>query len=355
MDLHKLGYNPFFHKHFKTLNEEDLIAGRISCVQKNIYTILTEYGEISADISGKFHYHAHNKAEFPTVGDWVGIKYLNTEKRGVIENLFPRKSVFSRKDAGNKTDEQILAANIDIAFLVSGLDGNFNIRRVERYLSIAWENNVSPVIVLNKADKCDDIDKYLVEIETVAFGVPVYPVSALQNTGLDFMDEHLKDGKTGVLLGSSGVGKTTIINSLIGAQNFRVGAIRESDSRGRHTTSFRQLVLMPSGGVLIDTPGLREIQIWNIDEGLKKTFTDIEELAAQCRFRDCKHNKEPGCAINRAIDDGNLKQERFNSYVKLQKELNYLNLRQNVKANIIEKNKWKKIAIKAKAISKRRK
>lgn len=219
MNLDKFGYDQFFQKHLKLLNREDLIAGRIACVQKNLYTILTKFGEITADISGKFHHNALNKAEFPTVGDWVAIKYLAAENRGIIDTLLPRKSIFSRKDAGLKTEEQILASNIDAAFLVSGLDGDFNIRRIERYLSIAWENGVSPVILLNKADTCDDVDRRLADVESVAFGAPVYPISALLNIGLDSLCEHLEDGKTAVLLGSSGVGKSTIINSLLGTQS----------------------------------------------------------------------------------------------------------------------------------------
>jgi ribosome biogenesis GTPase len=232
-------------------------------------------------------------------------------------------------ETGGRTEEQILAANIDTVFLVSGLDGDFNIRRIERYLSAAWNSGATPVILLNKADICPEVDKYVEEVETLAFGVPIHVVSASENTGMGSLDAYLGPGMTSVFLGSSGVGKSTIINSLLDEERLLTNAVREHDSRGRHTTTYRQMILLRSGGIVIDTPGMRELQPWDREDGIGRTFEDVEHLAALCKFNDCSHETEPGCAVRMALEDGSLDEKRYGSYLKLQKERRFLEMRKD--------------------------
>jgi len=234
-------------------------------------------------------------------------------------------------DTGGKTDEQVLAANVDTVFLVSGLDANFNIRRIERYVTVAYNSSATPVIILNKADLCEDIDDRLAEVESIAVGVDILALSAATGSGLDSLKKYLSVGKTVAFLGSSGVGKSTIINGLLDEERFKTNAVREDDGRGRHTTTHRELVVLPEGGVVIDTPGMREIQLWSDDDGLSRAFDDIESLARHCRFHDCAHTTEPGCAIAAALESGELDASRFNNYLKLQKEIAHLARRQDIK------------------------
>jgi ribosome biogenesis GTPase len=352
MDMETLGWNSFFQQHLDQLSDEEAIPGRIIRESKNLYQVYSEEGELMAEISGKMRYEAQDASALPTVGDWVALKTRLGEDRAIIINLLPRQSKFSRKavlsggvpGSGGKTEEQVLAANIDTVFLVSGLDNDFNLRRIERYLTIAWDSGAAPVIVLNKADLCEEIEERMAEVEEVAFGVPLHPISALDKTGLVSLEEYLIPGKTSVFLGSSGVGKSTIINSLIGDELLKTGPLRESDQRGKHITTHRELIFLPSGGAVIDTPGLREIQIWLDNEGMENTFRDVMEFAEQCRFRDCSHSNEPGCAVLGAIETGDLDEDRFQSYLKLQREMRHLSMRQNVKARRqASKNFQKKI------------
>ena len=332
MDLETLGWNSFFQQHLDQLSDEEAIPGRIIREYKNLYQVYAQRGELLAEISGKMHFEAKGIGAFPTVGDWVALKIRPGEDRATIFDLFPRQTGFSRKAAGSRIDEQVLAANIDTVFLVSGLDNDFNVRRIERYLTIAWDSGADPVIILNKADLCDDLDERIAEVEEIAFGVPLHTISAVEKDGLECLDEYLAPGKTSVFLGSSGVGKSTIINSLLGDELLKIGPLRESDQRGKHTTTHRELILLPSGGAVIDTPGLREIQTWLDNEGMENTFRDVMELAEQCRFRDCNHSNEPGCAVREALENGELAEDRFQSYLKLQKEMRSLELRQDAKA-----------------------
>ncbi|MFN6566221.1 ribosome small subunit-dependent GTPase A [Dendronalium sp. ChiSLP03b] len=288
-------------------------------------------------------HRATQPQDFPAVGDWVVIRIRESEGRATIHEILPRKSKFSRKTVGSKTEEQIVAANVDTVFLVSGLDGDFNLRRIERYLILAWESGANPVIVLNKADLCNSLEDCLAQVEAVAIGVPVAVLSATSNQGLDALKPYLKPGQTVALLGSSGVGKSTITNQLKGAVVQTVQAVRQGDDRGRHTTTHRELILLPTGGLIMDTPGMREIQIWSGDEGLQETFADIETLAQKCRFRNCQHNNEPGCAVQQALVEERLDYSRFLSYQKLQKELNYLARKQDQRSQLAEKERWKKI------------
>jgi ribosome biogenesis GTPase len=343
MDLNRLGWNSFFAQSFESYRQQGYAAGRVAVEHKHTYILYTECGELLADVAGKLRYRAVSAQDWPAVGDWVAIGVREEEKRATIHGILPRASKFSRKTAGAKTEEQIVAANIDTVFLVSGLDGNFKPRRIERYLILAWESGANPVIVLNKADLCENVEERVLEVEAVAIGVPVAVLSAASNQGLDALTPYLQEGQTVALLGSSGVGKSTIANQLTGDFSKKVQPVRQKESRGRHTTTSRELILLPSGGWLIDTPGMREIQIWAKEEGLQEAFADIESLAEKCRFRDCHHEEEPGCAVQEALSEGTLDPERFFSYQNLQKELDYLSRRQDQKASLVEKERWKKI------------
>ena len=258
----------------------------------------------------------------------------------VIEATLPRRSKFSRKAAGDLTEEQIIAANIDVVFLVSGLDHDFNPRRIERYLVTAWDGGARPVILLNKADLvADDQARFVGEVEAIAAGTPVHLVSTRTRQGLELFDQYLSAGVTGAFLGSSGVGKSTLINALLGEDRQRTKEVREKDQRGRHTTTHRELLMLPSGGLLIDTPGMREMQLW--EGNVEETFGDIETLAEGCQFRDCRHDREPNCAVRAAVEAGTLPAGRLESFQKLQQELAYQAIRQDQQAQIAQKRKWK--------------
>ncbi|MBE9128854.1 MULTISPECIES: ribosome small subunit-dependent GTPase A [unclassified Coleofasciculus] len=343
MNLELLGWSQFFANSLDSQWQDDYTVGRVALEHKNTYILYTEHGELPAEVTGKLRYQATGRQDFPAVGDWVVISLRDGGKQATIHAILPRKSKFSRKIAGGKTEEQIVATNIDTAFLVAGLDGDFNLRRLERYLVLVWESGANPVIVLNKADLCNDAEERRQDVEAIAFGVPIVVLSATKNQGLDALTPYLKPGQTVALLGSSGVGKSTLTNQLVGKFVQAVGDVRRGDDRGRHTTSHRELILLPSGGLLIDTPGMREIQIWAGDDSLQDTFADINAIAKQCRFRNCQHDLEPGCAVQQALEDSTLDYQRFLSYQKLQKELDYLDRKQDQKASLVEKEKWKKI------------
>ena len=343
MNLQVLGWSQFFANSLGNQWQESYTVGRVALEHKNTYILYTEQGELSADVTGKLRYQATGRQDFPAVGDWVVISVRKGEKKATIQAILPRKSKFSRKTVGSKTEEQIIATNVDTVFLICGLDNDFNLRRIERYLILVWESGANPVIVLNKADLCEDVEERQNEVEGIAFGVPIIVLSAINNQGIEALFPYLKPGHTVALLGSSGVGKSTLTNQLIGKAVQAVQEVRKGDDRGRHTTTHRELILLPSGGLLIDTPGMREIQIWAGDDSLDETFSDIKTLAIQCRFQDCQHEHEPGCAVQHALEDGSLDKQRFVSYQKLQKELNYLVRKQDQKASLAEKEKWKKI------------
>lgn len=337
MNLNTLGWHDFFASHFAPYRERDLVPGRVALEHRNRYQVLYPDGEISAEVSGKFRHDTNGRADYPAVGDWVALAVGSNRDHAIIHAVLPRRSVFSRKavlaggmpETGGTVDQQVLAANIDTVMLITGLDNNYNIRRIERYIAIAWDSGAAPVIILNKADLCDEVETRIGEVAESAIGVPVHAVSATGNTGLDVLQEYIKAGQTIAFLGSSGVGKSTIINRLIGDERQKVYEVSDGDSRGRHTTTHRELIVLPDGGIVIDTPGMREIQPWSDREGMERTFGDIIVLAAQCRFSDCTHQNEPGCAILRALDDGTLDRGRFRNYQKLQKELAHLARRQD--------------------------
>lgn len=344
MDLSELGWDHFFDRHFRHSENDGCVPARIAREHKNMYVAYSEHGELGARVSGRLRHSARSRADFPAVGDWVVAEPRPGEAKATIHAVLPRKTVFCRKVAWVKTEEQVLASNIDIVFLVSALDREFNLRRIERYLMLAWESGADPVIVLNKADLCPDVEPYVARAESIAFGVPIHTISALGCEGLDDLRQYILTGRTVALLGSSGVGKSTIINDLLGIDLLKVGAVRESDGRGRHITTGRELLLIPRGGLVIDTPGMRELQMWTDEKGLRGSFEDIEELATHCRFRDCRHQSEPGCAVKAAIDEGTLDAARLRSYVKLQREIRFLAVRKAQRARIDEKTRWKQIA-----------
>jgi ribosome biogenesis GTPase len=275
------------------------------------------------------------------VGDWVVVRKRPDESRGAIVAVLPRRSWFSRRMAGQVTDEQVVAANVDVVFIVMALDHDFSLRRLERYLLLARESGAAPVVLLTKPDVCADVPARVAEVTALTGDVPVHVVSPKLNEGLEHVARHLPPGKTGALLGSSGVGKSTIINRLVGRDVQRTRDIRESDSKGRHTTTHRELVFLPNGGFVIDTPGMRELQLWDVSEAMSETFDDLEALASDCRFTDCRHRDEPRCAVKAAVEDGRLSAARLASYLKLQDELGHLARQQDQRAQIEEKRRGK--------------
>jgi len=344
--LEDFGWNSFFHKHFQTMNIPDTVPARVVSESKGSFQVYSQHGELTARISGKMRYRAGEENQYPSVGDWVVVKPLLNEHKGIIHAVLPRQSKFSRKVAGERTEEQVISANIDTVFIVSGLDGgrNLNLRRIERYLTLAWSSGATPIIVLNKVDLCPDANLYIRGVEDIAPGVSIHLVSAKKQIGLDALRNYLTKGNTAAFLGSSGVGKSALINALLGVEKQETGEVREDDRMGRHTTTKRELILLPGGGIVIDTPGMREIQLWAGEEDIQGTFHDIEVLAKSCYFSDCSHNVESGCAVREAINSGDLDPARLESYRKLQNELKYLASREENSARLYEKLKWKKLA-----------
>ena len=343
MNLEQFGWSDRYAHSFAPYGQQGLRAGRVAIEYRSTYLLYTEQGEQSAEVTGKLRHQATGMQDFPAVGEWVVIQSRAAEQQVTIQAILPRTSKFSRKVAGNSAEEQMIATNVDTVFLVSGLDGDLNLRRIERYLILAWESGATPVILLNKADLCPNLDARLAEVEAIALGVPILALSAAQQQGLESLKPYLQPGQTIALLGSSGVGKSTIVNHLKGEQIQAVQAVRQEDDRGKHTTTHRQLILLPSGALMIDTPGMRELQLWSGTEGLPEAFADIEALAQQCHFRNCQHQQEPGCAIQQALTDGQLDIKRFLNYRKLQREIHHLNRKQDQRANLAEKERWKKI------------
>jgi ribosome biogenesis GTPase / thiamine phosphate phosphatase len=325
--LERYGWNPEIARTFEAHGGLD--PGRVTVQHRGGWLVVTEGGELLADIAGRLRHEGVS----PVVGDWVALR------DGRIEAVLPRVSAFSRKTPWTLVAEQVLVANIDVAFLVMGLDErDFSIHRLERYLTTAWESGATPVIVLNKADLAEQLETQVAETEAVAFGVPVHVVSAATGDGIDELRPYLDGARTAALLGSSGVGKSTIINQLLGDERLRTGELRR-DGRGRHTTTHRELIPLDDGGVIVDTPGLRELQLWESDEGLERAFTDLSELAEHCRFADCRHESEPGCAVQEAIRSGELSADRLESYRKLERELERLERKLNPRLRSVERRR----------------
>jgi ribosome biogenesis GTPase / thiamine phosphate phosphatase len=296
------------------------VPARVILEHQHIYRVQTAEGDVLAHVAGGLRHRAAGRHEFPAVGDWVALKPPVPGHRAVIQAILPRRSKFSRKVAGDTTVEQVVAANIDTVFVVMGLDGDYSVRRLERYLITAWDGGTSPVVILNKTDVCDDVAAAMLAVQDVAGGSPVHAISTRHDPDLAVLAPYLTRGRTVALLGSSGVGKSTIVNRLAGEDLQRTREVMDSDQRGRHTTTHRQLLVLPGGVLLIDTPGLRELQLWDGHAGVSLVFEDIEALAPGCRFSDCGHDTEPGCAVKQAVADGALGETRLESYRQLQRE-----------------------------------
>lgn len=321
INIKQYGFSEMFSKEIP--QDSPLEPARVLSQEKGFYRIITDKGEKLAEVSGKFRYQATFSSEYPAVGDFVLVNWNESGNSAIIESLLPRKSAFIRKAAGEPQQEQIVAANIDTIFLCMALNNDFNIRRLERYLSIAWDSCAMPVVVLTKSDLCDDLDYKLSEVSSIAFGLDILVTTSTEENGYRELLPFISEGKTIAFIGSSGVGKFTLINLLLGKEQLKTNGLR-NDDKGRHTTTHRELFLLPSGGMVIDTPGMRELGMWDNDTGIDRTFTEIETLASQCKFRNCTHKNEPGCAVLKALETGELEIDRWNSYQKLKAESSYI-------------------------------
>lgn len=330
-------------KRFEALAAEfpSLTVGRILSQEKGIYRIIHTQGVQAAAVSGRYRYEARTVSDYPAVGDFVMLDGVNGIGQAVIHALLPRKSMFVRKAAGTSNSEQIVAANVDLVFICMSLNNDFNLRRLERYLSVAWDSGAVPVILLTKADLCEEVAGMRAAVSEVAVGVDILVTSSMEQDGYESVLPYLKNGQTIAFIGSSGVGKSTLINRLLGGERIKTNGLR-SDDKGRHTTTHRELICLPGGGIVIDTPGMRELGMWDASEGVEKTFADIEELAHFCKFKNCTHHSEPGCGIQAALERGTLSPERWRSYQKLRTENAYA---ENSESYLITKErKFKDIA-----------
>jgi ribosome biogenesis GTPase len=348
--LAELGWDPDWQRTFEAVGAAGTAPARVVLAQRDRWLLagLDRLPRL-ATVAGRLRHEASGPADLPTVGDWV----VTTEAAGghpVVQSVLPRRTAVrrtavdaSRRGGARIADEQVLAANVDVVFVVAGLDRDFNLRRIERYLAVAWAGGARPVVLLNKADLDADLAGHVLAAEAVAPGTDVLPISARTGSGLDGVRSILGSGTTAVVLGSSGVGKSTLLNALLGHARQATAAVRSDDDRGRHTTTARELIALPAGGLVIDTPGLRALEVIGADAGLDVAFADIAELAAGCRFNDCRHEGEPGCAVRQAIDQGRLDAGRLEGHRKLQRELAYERRRIDPRAEADERRRWKHI------------
>lgn len=333
MKLKELGLDDGFLAKVRETHPQEFSLARVTAVNKDNFLIRNETAEVSAEITGKLMYAAESSLDFPTVGDWVFVQYFNDNTLAIIHEILPRKSLLKRKVAGKNIEYQLIAANIDTALIIQSLDANFNLRRLERYLIMVNCSNIEPVILLSKQDLVSNTE---LQQKTAAvknmnpadankndYNYEIIAFSNKTGTGLDAIQRLISTGKTYCLLGSSGVGKTTLLNRLIGQDVFATGTVREKDSRGRHITARRQLTILEKGGMIIDTPGMRELGNIGVDTGIKETFSDIVTLARKCRFHDCTHTTESGCAVVQAVEEGHLDSGRYQNYIKISKESEY--------------------------------
>ena len=341
MSLQRLGWNTYFAALWEEAVRPEWVAARVISQQRGLWRVAGDFAECWAEASGALRNGADAGEDWPAAGDWVAVEILSGGGRPLIHKVLPRRTKFVRKVAGKRLDEQVIAANVDTAFVVMALDGDFNVRRLERYLAQGMESGAKSIVVLNKADDCGDVAARIAEVENIAAGVPIFALSARTGDGVDALDKFLARGETVVLLGSSGVGKSTLLNHFLRRDAQAVQPVRASDSRGRHTTTSRELFELPGGALLIDTPGLRELQLWDATEGVEQAFSDIEELAAQCKFGNCGHTSEPGCAVQAAIAEGRLDADRLENQRKLQREQAFVARKVDPEARQQEKSRVK--------------
>ncbi len=334
MTLNDWGWTPFFADRFQPCRAKGYLPARVIRGEKNYYRVWSEAGELTVRFAGKMRHQADGGVDLPVVGDWVAVDAQPEQQRGMIHALLERKSYFARNLPGRRkgkgrerVEQQVIAANVDVVLIVSGLDRDFNLRRIERYLTLVGSSGAEAVLLLNKTDLCPDPQSCKEQVTEIAPTTPIHLCMARESEQLECLLTYLQPGKTVALLGSSGVGKSTIINGLLGEQRQKVAEVSETVGKGRHTTTHRELFLLSNGGILMDNPGMRELHLWGEEEDLSESFSDIEELALACRFNDCRHRVEPGCAVRAAIELDRLSQERLDSYHKLKDELSQLQRR----------------------------
>ena len=338
-DLSALGFGPFFEQQLQSSDGDKVIPARIAAEHRGTYEVWTTTGSGSARLAGRLRLELEDAA-CPGVGDWVVVKNdPGPDRTTVIERVLARRTVFTRGAAGREARAQVVAANVDLVFAVCGLDADFNVRRIERYLARIWASGAQPAVILNKIDLCEDLAGRIAEVKSHCVVVPIYVTSALHSEGLEAVRACIHDGLTVAFVGSSGAGKSTLVNALLGEERMRTGVVRASDGRGCHVTTHRQLVLLPGGGLMLDTPGMRELQLVDND-GLGSVFVDIAALADRCRFRDCRHDTEPGCAVKAAVESGELDSERFEHYRKLDREAQAYKLRHDVRKRRQAEKVW---------------